>query len=332
MLSFPVNNGIIAGMFATHFSKYAWFVVVYNIGVIVWGAVVRATGSGAGCGNHWPTCNGEVLPSLAEIETVVEFVHRITSGISGILVIAMLVWAFRRQSTDFTKIMAVLSFVFILIEGAIGAALVRLELVEDNASSLRAIMIALHLINTLILLTWLVLTAWSGSRTQVSRNPLPAEKRRLVNGLLTVALIGTLFVSAAGAITALGDTLFLSGALESANPDVDPRSHFLVQLRVIHPVIAIVVSLFLFMVGNTFIQATPKDTVRRLVYLLYGVIALQLFIGVVNIAFLAPVVIQMLHLFLANVMWLTLVILAAEIVFKTAEAPAPELRTAALAV
>jgi heme a synthase len=308
-------------MFATRFSKYAWFVVLYVIGVIVWGAVVRATGSGAGCGNHWPTCNGEILPNMAEIGTRVEFIHRVTSGVSGLLVIGLLIWAFRRQSSVFTRRMAVLSFVFILIEGALGAALVRLELVEDNASTLRAVMIALHLLNTLVLLTWLVLTAWSGARGEVVLNPLPDRWRARVYWLLGIAIVGTMVMSAAGAVTALGDTLFLSGALENANPGADPKEHFLVQLRVIHPVIAVGVSLFLFMVGNSFIQATQKDSVRRLVYLLYGVIALQLFVGVVNIAFLAPVAVQMLHLFLADVMWLTLVLLTAEILLTVKELP-----------
>ncbi len=44
------------------FSRYAWGVLLWNVLVALWGAYVRATGSGAGCGSHWPTCNGEILP------------------------------------------------------------------------------------------------------------------------------------------------------------------------------------------------------------------------------------------------------------------------------
>src|SRR5688500_2735288 len=140
----------------SRFTKYAWFLVLYNMFVIVWGAVVRATGSGAGCGNHWPTCTGSILPSLEQLETVIEFVHRLTSGLDGILVIVLVVWAFRLQPVQaFVRRMAVMSLIFIIIEGGLGAALVRFELVAENSSWARAVMIGLHLLNTLILLAFL---------------------------------------------------------------------------------------------------------------------------------------------------------------------------------
>src|SRR5689334_1905422 len=63
-------------------SRFAWFVVAYNVAVVVWGAYVRATGSGAGCGSHWPLCNGEFLPSAPQTKTAIEFTHRVTSGLS----------------------------------------------------------------------------------------------------------------------------------------------------------------------------------------------------------------------------------------------------------
>src|SRR5262249_41187531 len=66
-------------------ARFAWFVVAYNIAVILWGAYVRATGSGAGCGSHWPLCNGQVLPSAAQTQTLIEFTHRVTSGLSLVL-------------------------------------------------------------------------------------------------------------------------------------------------------------------------------------------------------------------------------------------------------
>jgi heme a synthase len=304
-------------MFATRFSKYAWFVVLYTIGVIVWGAVVRATGSGAGCGNHWPICNGEILPSIAQLETAVEFIHRVTSALCGVFIIIMLVWAYRQPHTRFTRRMAILSFVFVLIEGAIGAALVRLELTANNVSTLRAVMIALHLINTLILLAFIALTAWGGAQKTQPR----FVNRGLATPLMFIGIVGMSIMSAAGAVTALGDTLFLSGAIGQVTED--PYSHFLVQLRVIHPILAVVVSAYLFAVGGRFIQAAQKDSVRRLVYLMYGLIAFQMFIGVVNVAFLAPVAIQMLHLFLADVLWLTLVILSAEMLFETETTSVP---------
>jgi len=79
-------------------ARFAWFVVSYNVAVILWGALVRATGSGAGCGSHWPLCNGEILPTSAKIQTLIEFTHRVTSGLSLVLMAILLVWCWRRTA------------------------------------------------------------------------------------------------------------------------------------------------------------------------------------------------------------------------------------------
>jgi heme A synthase len=77
------------------FARYAWGVLAYNVAVALWGAFVRATGSGAGCGNHWPLCNGAVTPQTPAWATVIEFTHRATSGIDLLLVAVLAIWAFR---------------------------------------------------------------------------------------------------------------------------------------------------------------------------------------------------------------------------------------------
>src|SRR5450755_2070071 len=77
-------------------ARFAWFLVAYNVAVIVWGAYVRATGSGAGCGSHWPLCNGEFLPTTPQTQTVIEFTHRVTSGVSLVLAAILLMWCWRR--------------------------------------------------------------------------------------------------------------------------------------------------------------------------------------------------------------------------------------------
>ena len=73
------------------FAPYAWGVVVFSFAVIVWGAYVRASGSGAGCGSHWPLCNGTVLQRDPAIETIIELGHRTTSFVALLLVVG-LVW------------------------------------------------------------------------------------------------------------------------------------------------------------------------------------------------------------------------------------------------
>src|SRR5215471_14879131 len=79
-------------------SSFAWFTLAYNVAVVLWGAFVRATGSGAGCGSHWPLCNGELLPLTSQAQTLIEFTHRATSGLSLALVITLLIWTWRHTA------------------------------------------------------------------------------------------------------------------------------------------------------------------------------------------------------------------------------------------
>ncbi len=79
----------------TRFARYAWSALAFHLGVILWGAFVRASGSGAGCGQHWPLCNGQVVPGTPLTATIIEFTHRLTSGIAVVSVLVLVVWAFR---------------------------------------------------------------------------------------------------------------------------------------------------------------------------------------------------------------------------------------------
>src|SRR5271169_3222577 len=94
---------------------FAWGVVGYNILVVLWGAFVRATGSGAGCGDRWPLCNGVVTPRAPRIETVIEFTHRATSGLALMGVAGLCVWAFVLFPRGHrTRLFAALSMAFLL--------------------------------------------------------------------------------------------------------------------------------------------------------------------------------------------------------------------------
>lgn len=308
----------------SRFAKYAWFVSGYTILVILWGAVVRATGSGAGCGNHWPSCNGEILHRPEQIETLIELSHRLTSAFSGFLVLILLFWAFRKvfeHNQKLIRSMSIMTFVFILIEGGLGAALVRFELVGDNASTMRAIVIALHLVNTLILLGFSTMTAWAASqKEQVSFDGISKYGWQMIIGL-----VGLILLSAIGAITALGDTLFpVETLLEGIQQDLDPTASFLIQLRVWHPIFAIMVSAYLFWVGYQLLnrktkQATPK--IERLVNMLFLVITLQIVGGFINIWLLAPIWMQIVHLLLADLMWMVAIVLSAEVFVSSQFAP-----------
>lgn len=309
----------------SRFTKYAWFNVGYIVLVIMWGAVVRATGSGAGCGRHWPTCNGTVIPRPESIETMIEFSHRLTSGLAGIFIIILFAWAWllrrRGASNRWMWLGAMMSLVFVIVEGAIGAGLVLLELTGSNTSVWRAVMIAIHLLNTYVLLYWLTLTAWA------SHAPDTNFGRSRAGRLLLVALIGMAVLSAAGAVTALGDTLLLDGSLE-ARYGAEAANHFLVQLRVIHPVMAVVVSAFLLAVGWSLTKPELPAIVRRLSYTVMGLVALQVLVGIVTIIFRAPITLQMTHLLLADALWIALLLLTFEAMTKLRDVPEPSLQPA----
>lgn len=79
-------------------ARLAWLMVACNIEVILWGAYVRASGSGAGCGSRWPLCNGEMLPSTAQSQALIEFVRRVTSAFSLVIVPFLVAWCWPRTS------------------------------------------------------------------------------------------------------------------------------------------------------------------------------------------------------------------------------------------
>jgi len=186
-------------------ARFAWLVLGYVVAVILWGAYVRATGSGAGCGAHWPLCNGEVVPRAPDAEMLVEFSHRITSGLALLAVVALLAWVRRGCARGHpARRAAGWSLVLMLTEAAVGAGLVLFRLVADNASMARALFMAVHLVNTFLLLACLALTAHflSGGR------PVRVSSRPGVAGVLAAGFAGLLLAGVSGAIAALGDTLF----------------------------------------------------------------------------------------------------------------------------
>jgi len=291
------------------FRRYAWAVLAYNLAVIVWGAYVRATGSGAGCGNHWPLCNGEVTPHSTAMATVIELAHRVTSGLDLVLVVLLAAWAFHAFPRGHAVRMgAVLSGVFLMTEAALGAALVLLEQVARNASVSRAYSLSGHLLNTLALVACLTLTAW---RATDGPGPLPRLRLRCAQAWLagaSVLVVAALGVS--GVIAALGDTLFPSRSVAAGlTADFDPAAHLFLRLRMFHPPIAAIASAWLAFYASW--SAVRRPRVRRLAWTLCGLVAVQLLAGLANLALLAPVWMQLVHLLLADLVWIALVLLAA---------------------
>ena len=289
-------------------ARFAWLTLVYNIGVILWGAYVRASGSGAGCGDHWPLCNGVVIPRDPSVATVIEFSHRLTSGLALIAVVVLLVWVWRVCAPGHpARRGAAWTVFFMLTEAAVGAGLVLFQLVADNASMARALFMAVHLLNTFILIGWLTLTAWwvSGGA------PVTLGGRPGAAGALALAAIGLLLVGSSGAVAALGDTLFPDGSLaEALAADLSPTSHALIRLRVLHPTFAVLTAVGL-MFGAPRLARTAGAEAQRFARAVALCAALQLVLGAVNVILLAPVWMQLLHLFFADVLWIVFVLMAA---------------------
>ena len=287
------------------FARYAWSVLAYNIAVVLWGAFVRATGAGAGCGKHWPLCNGEMLPRSPNLNTLIEFTHRVTSGIDLALVALLVFWAFRAfPRRHAVRQGAALSAIFLISEALLGASLVLLEHVAKNQSSARAYSLSAHLVNTLTLLACLTLTAWWAT----GRAPVRAGGRAV--WMATVSLGAVMILGISGAIAALGDTLFPARSLAEAwVRDFDPAASIFVRLRILHPAIAALAGGWLAYYAVS--TAGRRRSLRPRAWLLLGMVAGQLAAGIANLLLSAPVWMQLVHLLLADGMWISLVLLCA---------------------
>ncbi|MFP6665522.1 MAG: COX15/CtaA family protein [Deltaproteobacteria bacterium] len=292
----------------TRFARYAWWTLGLTVLVILWGTVVRATGSGAGCGSHWPLCNGVVVPLAPSAKTIIEFGHRVTSG-ADLLLVAFLLWTARRAwpARHRVRRAAWASLVLILIEALLGAGLVLLEYVADNAEIARGWWVGAHLLNTYLLLAALTYTAHfaSGGRAFILRG------RRA--GMFAAVLAMVALLGMSGALTALGDTLFPVADLAAGTAlTFSPDAHIFVRLRVWHPVLAVVAGVFLLAATWQTSMDAQNPRVSRLSVQLAGLFLAQMAIGVANVGLLAPVWLQVVHLLFADGIWIVLLLLAAE--------------------
>lgn len=291
------------------FTRFAWSVLGVNLAVVAWGAIVRATGSGAGCGRHWPTCNGQVVPRAPAIETAIEFTHRASSGIALVLVIVLATWAVRSFPRGHAARKAAwASLALMLSEALVGAGLVLFGWVAKDASAARGWVMAVHLTNTFLLLAALALTAEWSARP----GGLAPAGRGATFAALAIALAAVLLVGVTGAIAALGDTLFPAVSFaEGLRDETSTEAHLLLRLRVLHPFAAIAASASLLAVARSALRARPGERVRRFAILVVGLVAAEIAIGAANVLLLAPVFLQILHLLVADFLWLSLVLLAA---------------------
>ena len=302
-------------------ARFAWGVLAYNLLVIAWGAFVRASGSGAGCGAHWPLCNGEGFPQLKSSATIIEATHRVTSGLALVAVVALMVWTLRVLPRGHrARRASVASTVFVLGEAALGAGLVLFELVARDASMKRGLSMILHLGNTFLLLGALTLTAWTTSVEGVANAHDGPRPRRALRLVVFASLASVLVLGSSGAIAALGDTLFPASSLrEGLAQDLSPLAHAFLRLRMLHPFIALATGALVFAAASMVRMSQPTPRARLLSRLVTLAFATQFAIGLVNVTLLAPVPMQIVHLLMADGTWIALVLMGWEALY----APSP---------
>jgi heme A synthase len=300
------------------FGPLARGVTVATVLVVLLGAVVRITGSGAGCGQHWPTCNGDVVHLPRRLETWIELSHRTTSGLDFIGVLALAGYAlFTLEPRHPARLAAFTALGLMVAEVAIGARLVLLNLVGSNMSFDRVVVMPAHLVTTSLLIGALAAASYFGGQARLSRDAAlsPSAERKLKSAFISVTLAGVflLLVSMTGAITALGDTVYPvqgQGTLEHLQNDQAASAHLLGKLRVLHPLLALVGVGGLWFAGGRAREAAEAVPVQRLGALLYIGGGLALVIGVSNIWLAAPGYLQVIHLAMACALWLSVVVLA----------------------
>lgn len=299
------------------FARFAWATLAFTLLVIVWGAVVRATGSGAGCGSHWPLCNGEFVPPAPAVATLIEFGHRLTSGLSLLLVVGLW-WGARKrfEVADPIRKTAGWSLLFMITEALIGAGLVLLEYVADDARLARGFWVGGHLLNTFLLVGAMTACAAFAS----GRRPPQRKGSEGLATLLGLATAGLLLLGVSGAVTALGDTLFpVASFAEGKAATFSETAHLFVRLRIWHPTLATLIGLVVVATAALAAKARPLGDAPKFAALLASLYATQMLVGLANVWLLAPLSIQLIHLLLADLAWITTILLT----LTTLESPQP---------
>lgn len=266
----------------------------YTLLVILWGAWVRISHSGNGCGESWPLCNGEVLPNAKQIKTLIEFSHRLTSGLFGMLIVGLFFWIRKLfPKGHLQRTLATLCLVFTVTEALLGAKLVLFGLVGQNDSPFRLFIMSLHQLNSFLLTGFVFLNAYLLS---FQLKPAPIIKTFRLCAIY-------LFIAMSGAIAALASTLFPTQSLwEGLVSDFADGAHFLLRLRVLHPSLAILGSaFFIWHFIKDLDQKTPEQKkIHR--QTIAGFATIVVF-GALTLISLSPVWMKLTHLALAHFIW-----------------------------
>ena len=296
--------------------KFAIATLLFNLGIILGGAMVRATGSGAGCGKNWPLCDGVIVPGFKSLHQMIEFGHRSMVGV-GIIVVFLLWLATARAFPKHhpARKAAFWSGIFTFTESLVGASIVLMRWVAADKSVQRAFADSAHLVNTLTLIGTLSLCIWWSANRAICRVSFKGK----IGWILATALVLVSLVGATGALTALADTLFPPGSTSEIGQSVSISAHYLKKVRVIHPMMATLTGIMCFLTAAAAVSARPSDQVKNLAFGVSAFVVFQVCLGFANLFLLAPLPLQLAHLLVADGLWITLIFLVVATLSVAAE-------------
>jgi cytochrome c oxidase assembly protein subunit 15 len=289
----------------------SWALIAYTVLIIAWGAWVRISGSGDGCGAHWPLCHGEAIPSAANVKTWTEVSHRYSTALFGLFVIAQLI-AIRRlmPRSNPARYWIWWTVFFTATEALIGRMLVTHGLVDESRDLSRLVVMPLHLVNTSLLLFSEVMTAESIVFGLRHSSVLTTRQRRWI----AMGIVFAVLLLTSGAIAALGSHLMPASSLQQGLAhDLHSDSHIAVRLRLLHPLLGLAIPLISWFIFSYRATEAPPQHLSSMYCQLGISVLVMVLIGILTLSLLAPTWLKLLHLTMANL----LVILGSRCIFHT---------------
>lgn len=289
-------------MTRSQYKKFAFSLLIYTILVILWGAWVRISHSGDGCGDTWPLCHGRLIPEAERGKTWVEYGHRLMSGIYGLVVIYFW-WVARKiyQPGHFARKAALATLIFTITEALLGAKLVLFKLVTTNDTPYRAFVMALHQVNSFMLTGAVALVAVAAlSEAEIQKPSSAKQVYRFFPWLIVV-------IGITGAWASLSNSLFPTDNLwDGFMADFSSDSHFLIRIRGLHPLLALLggggLALYFWLKAQTAeLAVIQKRSLQMSLLLIFGIL-----FGIATLLLHAPVWMKIVHLALAHSIWVVL--------------------------
>ncbi|MBC8063749.1 MAG: protoheme IX farnesyltransferase [Chlorobia bacterium] len=295
------------------FATFAWFVLIYNLAAVAWGVFVRASKSGDGGGAQWPLLDLSHEPMNGAFARLVEGSHRVSTSLCGVLAIVLVVMAFKNfpkghQARLFSSVALGLT----LVEGLIGAALVLFGLVTTNDSAARVGVMSFHVISTMLLVSSIALAAMSA----LGSGRIAFRDNGAIVPISVVTFLGVMVLAVTGAINALSHTLMpvKNVLVQASNPD----AHWMQQIQPLHPYLSVAVGLFVCIFAGLLAHLRPSEPVKRASKIMVATFCAQLLMGLANIRLEAPIWMQMVHLVLGDILFVSIVVAVAFGLMNTA--------------